>query len=85
LNIIGACSVNGLTQPETTSVSVLQSKRKKLSMTKTLSLITEAIRDSKHPFRQADDRPAKPQKSRYERRKIKEIIRLGDWRAEAGA
>ena len=48
-------------------------------MTKTLDLIAEAIRDPKHPFRQVDNRPQKPQKHRYERRKVKEIIRLGDW------
>jgi len=50
--------------------------------TKTLDLITEIIRNPKHPFRKADDRPVKAQKHRYERRKIKEIIRLGDWGAE---
>jgi hypothetical protein len=26
-----------------------------------------------------DNRPEKPQKSRYERRKIREYLRLGDW------
>jgi len=51
-------------------------------MTKTLDVITEAIRDSKHPFRKADDRPKKAQKSRYERRKIKEYLHLGDWLTE---
>ena len=54
-------------------------RRKESSMTKTLDLIAEAIRDPKHPFRQVDNRPQKPQKHRYERRKVKEIIRLGDW------
>ncbi len=52
-------------------------------MTKTLDLITETIRDSKHPFPQMDNRPQKPQKHRYERRKVREIIRLGNWTAEA--
>ena len=47
-------------------------------MTKTLDLITEIIRNPKHPFRKADDRPVKAQKHRYERRKIKEIIQSGD-------
>jgi hypothetical protein len=57
-------------------------------MAKSLELINETIRNSKHPFHQVDNRPAKPQKHRYERRKIKEFIRLGDWRdsaMEAGA
>lgn len=48
-------------------------------MTKSLELIDETIRNTKHPFRQVDNRPAKPQKSRYERRKVKEFLKLGDW------
>ncbi len=48
-------------------------------MTKTLDVITEIIRNTKHPFRKADNRPVKAQKHRYERRKIREFIRLGDW------
>lgn len=52
-------------------------------MTKSLDLISEIIRNPKHPFRQADQRPAKPLKHRYERRKIKEFIKLGDWSQEA--
>ena len=54
-------------------------------MTKTLGLIIETIRDPKHPFHQVDSRPKKPQKNRYERRKVKEIIRIGDWAEEAQA
>ena len=48
-------------------------------MTKTLDLITETIRNSKHPFRKVEDNPEKPKKNRYERRKIREYIKLGDW------
>ncbi len=48
-------------------------------MSKTIDAITEIIRNPNHPFRKADDRPAKAQKHRYERRKIKEIIKLNDW------
>jgi hypothetical protein len=51
-------------------------------MTKTLDVISEAIRNPKHPFRKADSRPSKAQKSRYERRKIKEYLHLGDWMNE---
>lgn len=57
-------------------------ERKTLDMTKTLDVITEIIRNPKHPFRKADDRPVKAQKHRYERRKVKEFIRLGDWAQE---
>ncbi len=48
-------------------------------MAKSLDAITEVIRDNKHPFRQVDDRPHKAQKHRYERRKVREYIKLGDW------
>lgn len=48
-------------------------------MTKSLETISEAIRNTKHPFRQVDDRPDKPHKHRYERRKVKEYIKIGDW------
>jgi hypothetical protein len=58
---------------------------KELSMTKTLNLIQETVRDTKHPFRQAENRPAKAQKNRYERRKIREFLRLGDWTNEQEA
>lgn len=54
-------------------------------MTKTLNFIQETVRNTKHPFRQTDNRPAKPQKNRYERRKIREFLRLGDWTPEAEA
>lgn len=48
-------------------------------MTKTLDLISETLRNTKHPFRKVEDTPAKPKKNRYERRKIREYIKLGDW------
>lgn len=51
-------------------------------MAKSLDFIVETIRNTKHPFRPAADRPEKPQKNRYERRKVKEFIRLGDWTTE---
>lgn len=46
-------------------------------MTKTLEVISEAIRNPKHPFRKMDNQPKKPMKHRYERRKIKEYLHLG--------
>ncbi len=51
-------------------------------MLKTMEVISEAIRNPKHPFRKADNQPKKSQKSRYERRKIKEYLHLGDWMSE---
>jgi hypothetical protein len=51
-------------------------------MAKSLDFIAETVRASKHPFHQIDDRPLKAHKHRYERRKIKEILRHSDWREE---
>ena len=49
------------------------------AMTKSLEVISEAIRNPKHPFRKVDNQPKKPLKHRYERRKIREYLHLGDW------
>jgi hypothetical protein len=57
----------------------------KRAMMKTLEVIDEAVRNPKHPFRKADNQPKKAQKSRYERRKIKEYLHLGDWLTEETA
>ncbi len=51
-------------------------------MIKSMDEITDTIRNNKHPFHQVADRPRKPQKHRYERRKIKQYLQLGDWTAE---
>ena len=54
-------------------------KGKHQGMTKSLEVISETIRDPKHPFRKVDNQPKKPLKHRYERRKIKGYLHLGDW------
>jgi hypothetical protein len=51
-------------------------------MIRTFEVMSEAIRNPKHPFRKADNQPKKAQKNRYERRKIKEYLHLGDWLTE---
>lgn len=51
-------------------------------MSKSLDAVTDVIRNTKHAFRQAEARPAKAQKHRYERRKVKEVIRISDWVGE---
>lgn len=48
-------------------------------MNKTFEVISEAIKNPKHPFRKAEFRPKKAQKNRYERRKIKEYLHLTDF------
>ena len=52
-------------------------------MIKTLDLITEVVRNPKNSFRKIADRPRKAEKHRYERRKVKEFLRLGDWGEES--
>ena len=51
-------------------------------MSKPIETLSEIIKNPKHTFRKADDRPVKAQKHRYERRKIKEFIKLGEWENE---
>jgi hypothetical protein len=51
-------------------------------MMRTFEVINEAIRNPKHPFRKTDNQPKKAMKNRYERRKIKEYLHLGDWMTE---
>jgi hypothetical protein len=57
----------------------------KKAMMKTMEVISEAVRNPKHPFRKADNQPKKALKNRYERRKIKEYLHLGDWLTEETA
>jgi hypothetical protein len=54
-------------------------------MTKSLELITEAVRNSKFASRKTENQPKKPLQHRYERRKVREYLHLGDWlSAEVG-
>jgi len=56
--------------------------RKENDMMKTLEVMSEAIRNPKHPFRKAQHHSKKSLKNRHERRKIREYLQLGDWMAE---
>lgn len=49
---------------------------------KSVDMLVDLVRMPKHPFRAADQRATKVQQSRYERRKVRECLRMGDW-AEA--
>jgi len=51
----------------------------KCAMKKSFDVIQEVICNPKHPFRKMDGQPKKALKHRYERRKIKEYLHLGDW------
>lgn len=39
----------------------------------------EAIRNPHHSIHYADGRPSKPLKHRYERRKVREFMKQGEW------
>ncbi len=51
-------------------------------MPKSLDVITDVIR-TKHPFRHVADQPDKPQKNRYERRKVKQYIQQTNWTGQS--
>lgn len=50
-------------------------------MTKSTERMTEAVCDSKHTFRKAETHCSKPQKHRYNRRKVRAYLQLNDWAA----
>jgi hypothetical protein len=50
---------------------------------KTGDTLVDFVRNHKNAFRMADQRAPKVQQSRYERRKVREFLRLGDWVADA--
>ena len=51
-------------------------------MTKTLESMNDAVKNPKQSFKKSDHQPKKALKHRYERRKIKEYLHLGDWLTE---
>ena len=54
-------------------------------MIKTLELITEVVSNPKQAFRKIADTPKKSEKHRYERRKVREYLKLGDWGEQSAA
>lgn len=48
-------------------------------MAKSNEQIVEVVQNHRHHLKNVDSRPQKAQKHRYERRKIREFIRLSDW------
>jgi len=69
------------------TLAKLQTVKRKESnyMLITSDAVTELIKNPKRPFRKADDRPAKAQKHRYERRKVKNVIHQVDWSPDPAA
>ena len=48
-------------------------------MTKSLEVLNGTLQNPKHPFRQTQNCPGKHRKNRYERRKIKGLLRNNEW------
>lgn len=51
-------------------------------MTKTIESMSEVIRNPKHAFRKTEFQPKKQLRHRHERRKIREVLHLGEWLQE---
>lgn len=51
-------------------------------MSKTPQVLAELVRNPKHHLRDVDSRPHKSYQNRYERRKVKEYLRVGHWLSE---
>ena len=64
---------------------VVHATKGNLAMSKSIDAITEIIRNPKHSFRKAEDRPVKAQKHRYARRKIREYLKQSDWAEDDSA
>jgi len=54
-------------------------------MVKSINAIREAVRNTKNTFPQLESQPDKAHRHRYERRKVRQIMRLGDWGSEMEA
>ncbi len=50
---------------------------------KTADMLVDFVKNHKNSFRAPDARSPKVQQSRYERRKVREFLRFGDWLADA--
>ncbi len=50
---------------------------------KSPDMMVELVRIQKNAFRLADQRITKMNQNRYERRKVREFLRVGDWAADA--
>lgn len=51
----------------------------KQNMAKSNEQLVEVVHSHRSHLRHIDSRPQKAQKHRYERRKVREMIRLSDW------
>jgi len=56
-----------------------EKQQRKMKVWLNVGALSEVVTNQKHPFRKVDNQPKKPLKHRYERRKIKEALHLGDW------
>lgn len=50
-------------------------------MKKNTEIVSGLVREE-HPFQQVQTQPGKAKKHRYERRKVRNILRIADWEEE---
>ena len=65
----------GMVFPSCTAVSSLLPL---FSMKKKNEIVSGLVNEE-HPFHQVQTQPGKPKKHRYERRKIRNILKIADW------
>ncbi len=53
-----------------------------LTLMKKHTDVVTGLVSEEHPFHQAQTQPGKAKQHRYERRKIRNILKIGDWREE---
>ena len=51
-------------------------------MSKTPQVLAELVRNPKHQTRDIESRPHKSYQNRYERRKVREYLKIGHWIVE---
>ena len=53
-----------------------------LTLMKKHTDVVTGLLSEEHPFHQAQTQPGKAKQHRYERRKIRNILKIGDWQEE---
>jgi hypothetical protein len=69
------CILTGWSSPKTIEASRI--------MAKSHEQMAEVVHNHRYHPRNAENRPQKAQKHRYERRKVRELMRTGEWAGDS--
>ena len=69
-------------QRSLSALSLTVSSLLPLTLMKKHTDVVTGLVSEEHPFHQAQTQPGKAKQHRYERRKIRNILKIGDWREE---